>query len=512
MQAAALDTFEKFSGEALSYANKGNQTTDARIVWDRLLSQIKEQIIAKSGSPGPELVKLQQAHDELSGRNSPSRNAISAPNPDGRDNQRDILDSLIARLRYEHVLAVKNFGENSKATQDISAALKFAYDQRSGMAYIRPASAYLRSSYAATGLQDDPGLRWENMLQKHAGRNLKIFPGCNTGNYETDYCADERRIETLSNIDKQFWQNVNSVRVAAAGNTNYAIVKDDIGNWYVKGYSADPKPILRSAQSLALFGAGASLGANLLQIRKIEDKISGGTATKDDFAQLKELEKQGPKGYATGAKKLFDRYKANYLRMAQSDRETLLSRLENGKLKQTITAAWDKAVVFADDADGKKKRDFLKSLDDLLQITAAPLDDASAVLTKDKADPAQKADENSTSQANEASPEKIVLALKKINRFDVNLINGIAKLNVSETSNALVVAKGALETESNALKAKDADLQSKQQLITQATDSLQKLEAGQAIAEAISKQRAIVDEQQTAINKASQAVVVLAPR
>ena len=41
----------------------------------------------------------------------------------------------------------------------------------------------------------------------------------------------------LGEIDKQFWQNINRVRVAGAGATNYVVAKDDIGNWYVKRYS-----------------------------------------------------------------------------------------------------------------------------------------------------------------------------------------------------------------------------------------------------------------------------------
>jgi hypothetical protein len=61
-------------------------------------------------------------------------------------------------------------------------------------------------------------------------------------------------------IDKQFWQNINRIRVAGGGRTNYAVVKDDIGNWYVKGYSSNPEDIIQSAKNLALFSAGAKMG------------------------------------------------------------------------------------------------------------------------------------------------------------------------------------------------------------------------------------------------------------
>ena len=73
-------------------------------------------------------------------------------------------------------------------------------------------------------------------------------------------------METLQQLDKQNWQNINTIRVAGGGNTNYVVAKDDIGNWYVKNYSADPKDIIKSAQGLALFGAGPGLagGGNLI--------------------------------------------------------------------------------------------------------------------------------------------------------------------------------------------------------------------------------------------------------
>lgn len=66
----------------------------------------------------------------------------------------------------------------------------------------------------------------------------------------------------MSEIDKQYWQTVNSVKVNGAGRTNYVVTKDDIGNWYVKGYSADPQDIIKGAQSLALFSMGGHFQAN----------------------------------------------------------------------------------------------------------------------------------------------------------------------------------------------------------------------------------------------------------
>jgi hypothetical protein len=65
-------------------------------------------------------------------------------------------------------------------------------------------------------------------------------------------------------IDKQNWQNINRVRVNGSGSTNYAVVKDHLGNWYMKSYSSDPKAIIDSARGLALFNIGGKLGTDLV--------------------------------------------------------------------------------------------------------------------------------------------------------------------------------------------------------------------------------------------------------
>ena len=175
------------------------------------------------------------------------------------NNQRKVLDDMIAVLRYRLLKSQEDHGSDHAETKQIQAALKTAFEHRSGMAYIRPSGAYLRSSLAATTLQSDPKLTWENMLTNHAIRSL---PGAHSS-------GDQVKQEILRDIDKQFWQNINSVRVAGAGNTNYVVVKDDIGNWYIKKFAADPQPIIRSAQQLALYGAGGALNANLLRRQEL---------------------------------------------------------------------------------------------------------------------------------------------------------------------------------------------------------------------------------------------------
>jgi hypothetical protein len=169
---------------------------------------------------------------------------------------KDVFDVMVSTLRYDHVAAVARYGSEHAIVKQVEAAVDLAHAYRSGMVHVRPASTYLRDSYPATVLQQDPTAGvWNNMLRQHAARHI---PFADVFQSLTDEAIVRRT------IDKQFWQRVNQVRVAGAGRTNYVLAKDDVGNWYVKNYSADAQDIIRSARNLALFSAGPALGANLL--------------------------------------------------------------------------------------------------------------------------------------------------------------------------------------------------------------------------------------------------------
>lgn len=175
-------------------------------------------------------------------------NVLPKDNPDAKD----VMDQLIAILRYEYLQEVRQNGEGGGRASNLAQALKTAYIQREGMIYLRPAMAYLRTSFTATSLQRKaPLLKWKNMLSEHGKQSLFSW-------MEADGDA-----EAVAEIDKQFWQNINRVRVRGVGNTNYVIVKDDVGNWYVKSYSTDVGDIINSAKNLAMFGAGAGMGTSL---------------------------------------------------------------------------------------------------------------------------------------------------------------------------------------------------------------------------------------------------------
>src|SRR5439155_4080344 len=144
--------------------------------------------------------------------------------------------------------AMATHGPASVEVTRIDAAIRAAYQRRADMVYIRPPSVYLRTSYPATSLQADAPLQWRNMLGDEYLRSLPFF-GESFANHGIDG-------KTVQEIDKQFWQSINRVRVSGGGNTNYVIAKDDVGNWYVKNYSADPDPIIKGALALAKFGLG----------------------------------------------------------------------------------------------------------------------------------------------------------------------------------------------------------------------------------------------------------------
>jgi hypothetical protein len=153
---------------------------------------------------------------------------------------RQVMDLVISKLQYEHVQALRR-GE-SKDAEHLEAAIEAASTHRANMVYIRPASFYLRNSFLFTGLQKDSPATWRNMLSEHAWRQFSSS-------------STDKKAQIIQEFDKQYWQNVNTVRVAGGGKTNYVIAKDDVGNWYVKNFSSDPESIIQGAKSLALFAA-----------------------------------------------------------------------------------------------------------------------------------------------------------------------------------------------------------------------------------------------------------------
>lgn len=232
----------KAQGKVIAQAEKSPERPLSRAVYLELIKHLRAEVQAGN----VEQAVLDVAETLPIPLVTPSGYSVDAKNA------KDVLDGLIASLRqlYTRTQLENNTDENNKAIARAAAALAEAYRQRADMVYIRPAMAYLRTSFTATTLQDNR-LAWRNMLAHHGYRStVPIIPGLIARN----------DAKVAEEIDKQFWHSVNRVRVAGAGDTNYVIAKDDLGNWYVKSYSTDVKDIIKSAKNLALFAAGPSLG------------------------------------------------------------------------------------------------------------------------------------------------------------------------------------------------------------------------------------------------------------
>ncbi len=211
----------------------------------------------------------------------------------------EVLDNLIASLQAQRVRALAA-GDPATAAH-IVAALEAAHSQRTSMIYLRPASDYLRSVYSSSAFQDGTDRQYRNMLADW----VKY--------YANPFEPEKKNVK--EELEKLYWQNVNKVTVGGGGSTNYVLAKDDVGNWYVKAYSADPEMIFKSATSLALFSSGKKMNVNLLRRQELQRQLDANDSTlsgerrKEISAELKESNRQD----GVPLLKVRDRYAARYL-------------------------------------------------------------------------------------------------------------------------------------------------------------------------------------------------------
>ncbi|HMS84515.1 MAG TPA: hypothetical protein PKD12_12755 [Nitrospira sp.] len=244
-------------------------------------------------------------------------------------NPMEVMDAVIALLRHRQMEAVERFGKGSSETEKATEALENAYRHRAGMIYIRPSSAYLRTSFPSTSLQDDPNLAWDNMLLKQGLRNLPFSSELRDILNPT---GKQDRLIT-SELDKQYWQNINRVRVSGAGATNQALVKDDVGNWYVKQYFGKTDQIWESAKNLALFSMSAKVPIDLAkQLNK--------ASTPEEYA---ENSKETPT-----LQKVLEKHQSAY-QTHTDEVKVKLERLHDRELKEMLIAAWDAHKDLRDD-------------------------------------------------------------------------------------------------------------------------------------------------------------------
>jgi hypothetical protein len=208
------------------------------------------------------------------------------------------------------------------------------------MIYLRPSSAYLRTSFPSTSLQDDPNLAWDNMVLSQGIRNLPF-----SSQLVDIFNPSERQHRTLTaELDKQYWQNINRVRVSGAGFTNQALVKDDVGNWYVKQYFGDTKDIVKSAKHLALYSLGTKLPVDL------SHELRKASITKEESQKTE----AGKEAELPPLHQVFSKHKAAY-RTHTVEMSTRLAELhgkDGGKtLHNQVLAAWKQDGELKKDAD-----------------------------------------------------------------------------------------------------------------------------------------------------------------
>ena len=193
--------------------------------------------------------------------------------------------------------------------------------------------------------------------------------------------GEQDRLDTLTEIDKQFWQNINSVRLAGAGNTNFVLVKDDIGNWYAKGLEADPASIIEGIRANALFALGIPLNANLLEVLEAQTAIEQAENTIDRRSaidRLREVEDRNRRAVNTGGAGIdkslgqaLEQFSTDFAERSASDHASLDGALVAVSFHNSLRVAWTEAVNNTPNLDAEDRRDVCAVLQRLLRPDGA---------------------------------------------------------------------------------------------------------------------------------------------
>lgn len=260
---------------------------------------------------------------------------IAGSEPAGFQKQIDVLDSLIGMLRYELIEAKKTQGEGGRVG-NIELALREAYEQRSGLTYLRPATTYLRSISSATVIQESNSSGNDNMLVEN---QMRLLPDW------LRLAPDSHKAQIREELDKQFWHNINRVALSGGGDANYVIAKDDVGNWYVKAYATDASQVYRSAANLGMFALGGKIDVNLLdrldEERQLKKQIEAKDNVTEARSRLDKLRSEKPATVSSPLGKVFTSYKDSYIKKSDESLKLLAAEiLQDDKLKQRIQTAW----------------------------------------------------------------------------------------------------------------------------------------------------------------------------
>lgn len=360
------------------------------------------------------------------------------------------LDQLLDSLRLLLAQQVQAGGSGSAAAIRTAQSIEVVEAQRAGLIYLRPASAYLRSSYPATSLQPGMDAKWKNTLARNFLRSIPLLG-------ELRSPDEMRRLRVFAEIDRQSWQTVNTVRLEGAGSTNYAIAKDDIGNWYAKAYSADPKEIIKGAKSLAMYSMGMPAGVVSTAMKTAQ---ASGTATPASPQQ-------------DALERLRARYAAQYEERTQKQAADLGALFKDDSADTLIRGAWtgdDAIAPFADDLEKALKA---------AKAEVKPEDQATALA---------KADAKTYGPC-------IRDGLKTLKRYALVLDAKLGDQDLSETvKNAYITAKGLEQDAEKEKKAADAFKTAKKK----ARDSARRILRNK-LDTALAERRATVDEYSQAL-------------
>ena len=359
--ATAATVIESVKAEVLKDAAQHGRFVSPDALYRLLATHVKRKEDAEGDASKKQ--PYQDTQVVLSTRTPPP--GLPPWNPKDDRSPVEVMDEVIALLRHRQMREVERFGSGSEQDKKASEALENAYQHRAGMIYIRPSSAYLRTSFPSTSLQDDPNLAWDNMLLKQGIRNL---PFSSQLRDILDPSVERDRALTAE-LDKQFWQNINRVRVSGVGFSNQALVKDDVGNWYVKQYYGDTEDIVKSAKHLALYSLGTKLPIDLSR------ELRKAAATKEE-SQKTGAEKEAE---LPPLQQVFGKHRTAYYAHT-TDTATRLVALHGRDNEKTlhaqIVAAWKR------DGELKKDADLMDAITSTLEDEVAQWDKTLDTLKK----------------------------------------------------------------------------------------------------------------------------------
>ena len=314
---SALDAVQAARSAVLAQAAAARGVHDVETVVSLLRAQLQNMA-------ADQLAVKQQALGQLEQWATSVKSPIRVPEAESHS-ALQTLDRVEAFLSYSRVDAI-NRGSPGGA-QQASDALDALMARRERMAYLRPASTYLRSALATTGQQSDPGLEWQNLLY---AKFRRLIP-------ERDPSIQRERA-VRADLDKSFWQNVNKVSVSAGGSSNFAIAKDDVGNWYVKAMGADPEAMIKAAKGLALFNLGGRVDSNFLRMDELRGMKDRSPSQETELQSLQE----GRNGAAAGAYgSTLKVFATNHSQAVQGLLTELDTQLKANNLGQRLGQRWD---------------------------------------------------------------------------------------------------------------------------------------------------------------------------